>query len=409
MSQSPDNLNDDLEPDDNIDDWLRRNCPEAYTIARRHPALKRSYTKLKLNEHSRYINKLKDREEQLYDLEEKLYEQEPNVAEFRAKLRSWEREESKSIPISIAIPFVKFAFSTSIPLPSLRFINNLFEWLLKAGLSVVPFLGLLSIVGAKLDIASGITSTASNKSANQVVVFCIVFSAVALTWMISTYVCNLILSQEAISQEEQELRENYQKEHPYKALLKELFIYNPIFFLIWLSEALVGIATIPSLIGNARLSAANAAATTAALKGETITNLATQAKWTAYVEWYEYLEIGIGIGLFALVNILAAIAKARRYRYIIKDKIELGRAIAERDYTKNRINELRNEISAIETKIADLERKIENPEFALENVFNRSITDLSTLYMQGRDIDGIKPSDPDLSDDEDLDENTTYR
>ena len=370
MPQSPNDLNDDLEPDDNIDDWLRRNCPEAYTIARRHTALKRK-------ERKRYVLKLEKREDLLHNLEEKLWEQEPKVAEYKAKLRSWEREESKSIPISIAIPFIKFAFSTSIPLPSLRFINNLFEWVLKAGLSVVPFLALLSIVGAKLTIF-GVTGKGGTdgQSPSQVIIFCIIFSAVALTWMISTYICNLVLSQEVISQEEEEKRKYLIARKGWQETFVDFFTSKKaIFFLIWLSEAFIGIATIPTLIGTARLSA--------------LPSPPINATWKDYVEWYEYGEIAIGIGLFALINILSAIAKAKRYQFIKQDKIDFGRAIAQRDYTKNRINELRNEISAIETKITDLEKKIENPEFDLENVFNRSITDMSTLYMQGRDIDGI--------------------
>jgi hypothetical protein len=396
MSQSSDALNDDLEPDDNIDDWLRRNCPEAYTIARRHTALKRK-------EHLRYIRKLQEREDRLHNLEEKLWEQEPKVAECKAKLRSWEREEPRGIPISIAIPWIKFSFSTLIPLPSLRLINNIFEWLLKAGLSVVPFLALLSIVGAKVTIFGVVGKGGKDgQSPSQIILLCIIFSAVALTWMTSAYICNLVLSQEYLSREEEEKRQHLRSNKNRKESSVEFFNWQieiffliknlveslvrffssrtAIFFLIWLSEASIGIATIPTLIGTARLSAMSSAP--------------ANATWKDYVEAYEYYEIAIGIGLFALVNILSAIAK-----------VNLGRAIAERDYTKNRISELRNEISVIETKISTLERKIENPEFDLENVFNRSITDLSTLYMQGRDIDGINPSNPGLSDEANLDEN----
>jgi hypothetical protein len=139
MSKSLEALNDDLEPDDNVDDWLRRNCPEAYAISRRHTALKRK-------ERLRYVRKLQEREDRLHDLEEALREQEPKVAECKAKLRSWEREEPQGISISIPIPCTKSAFSTLIPLPSLRLINNIFEWSLKAGLSVVPFLALLRVL-----------------------------------------------------------------------------------------------------------------------------------------------------------------------------------------------------------------------------------------------------------------------
>jgi hypothetical protein len=246
--------------------------------------------------------------------------------------------------------------------------------------------------GAKLTIFGVIGKGGNgNQSPNEIIIFCIIFSAVALTWMISAYICNLVLSQE-YHQEEEEKRQYSKGNKSWEELFSEIF-FRSSFFLIWLSEAFIGIATIPTLIGTARLSAMSSAS--------------ANATWKDYVEPYEYFEIAIGIGLFALINILSAIAKAKRYRFITQDKVHLGRAIAERDYTKNRISELRNEVSAIETKIAELERKIENPEFDLENVFNRSISDLSTLYMQGRDIDGIKPPIPNLSNEEELDKNTT--
>ncbi len=355
-------MSETIDPNDNINEWLRKSCPEAFFIAIR-------YIIPRQEERLRCVKKIEKLEEKLENLEDGLKEEDAKLHECRARLRSWEREDRNFIPVSIKIPRLNFSFSFSIPLPSLTFISNIFDYFLKAGLSVVPFLALLSIIGGKLTISglasAGATQDGNNNQPSQVILICIIFSAVALTWMVSAYICNWLLSQP----------ERNLKEQKIKLIQKRQIL---ILFLIWASEALVGVSTIPPLLGGTRMSM--------------VANLPLDATWKNYIEWYEYLEISMGIGLFALINILSSLAKARRCHYIKKDKIALGRATAERNYTVDQIKKLYEEIEKLEDKIDEIAKEIEDPKFNIENVFNKSIGDLSILYMQGRDIDGIDSS-----------------
>jgi cob(I)alamin adenosyltransferase len=353
-------MSETIDSSENINEWLRKSCPEAFFIAIR-------YIIPKQKEKIRCIKKIEKLEEKLENLEDGLKEEEAKLHECRARLRSWEREDRNIIPVSIKIPRLNFSFSFSIPLPSLTFINNIFDYFIKAGLSVVPFLALLSIIGGKLTI-TGLASSGATQDGNQpnqFILLCIIFSAVALTWMISAYICNWLLSQPEKDLKNKEIR-----------LIQKRQIL--ILFFIWVSEALIGLSTIPTLVGEIRLSM--------------MPNPPIGATWEDQITLLDKIEIFIGIGLFALVNILSSLAKARRHHYVKKDKIALGRATAERNYTVDRIKDLHEEIKKIEDRIDEIDGEIEDPKFNVENIFNKSIGDLSMLYMQGRDIDGIDQS-----------------
>ncbi len=368
-------MSETIDPNDNINEWLRKSCPEAFFIATR-------YIIPKQQEKLRYIKRIEKLEEKLEKLEDGLKEEDAKLHECRARLRSWEREDRNIIPVSVKIPRLNFSFSSSIPLPSLTFINNIFDYFIKAGLSVVPFLALLSIIGGKLTI-TGLASSGATQDGNQpnqFILLCIIFSAVALTWMISAYICNWLLSQPEKDLKNSACICNWLTQKPEKNLEnKEIGLIQKrqilILFFIWVSEALIGLSTIPTLVGEIRLSM--------------MPNPPIGATWEDQITLLDKIEIFVGIGLFALVNILSSLAKARRHHYVKKDKIALGRATAERNYTVDRIKDLHEEIKKIENRIVQIDAEIEDPKFKVENIFNKSIGDLSMLYMQGKDIGGI--------------------
>lgn len=391
-------------PDD-IRQWLRRNDPELYFIL-----LSKLLPKCK--EQLLLQQKLKTKERELTRLDRCLKYAEIQVAATTAALRFWERDTP------IIFPGVRFGrFSIGFwSIPPWSFFNTFFDWTLKIGLSVVPVLSLFSIIDVKLD---------DIQATPQVLVS--ILCGISLVWLTSATVTNWIVSQDKNKQQAQdnnqlpeEAQQNnqlaeetkgtnttlgwfdkfYQSCFPLITKLTKLIFPTPIltslikivvgtdlkvdsdtflFFIIWLLEALIGYATVPPLIDSFR----------------TNQNLITQSQSPVpLLTGEEKFEILLGVSIFALINIMFAIAKGRTYRVNSTKKIALGKAIARRDMSKILLANCQKEIANLKEKNQALEQLL-RPNKLIEK-FHEGIENLSIWARQGKDYSGIDDPSPNL-------------
>ena len=379
-------------PDD-IRQWLRRNDPELYFIL-----LSKLLPKCK--EQLLLQKKLNTKEEELKKLDTCLKDAEIEVAATTAALRFWERDTP------IIFPGVRFwRFSIGFwSIPPWSFFNTFFDWTLKIGLSVVPVLSLFSIIGVELD---------EIQATPQVLVS--ILCGISLVWLTSATVTNWIVSQnekkeqtEENNQLTQETEEEntsqswfdkfYRSCFPLITKLTKLIFPIPIltslikivvgtdlrvdsdtflFFIIWLLEALIGYATVPPLIDSFRI---NKNLTT----GSSLPLLTGEEKF----------EILLGVSIFALINIMFAIAKGRTYRVNSAKKIALGKAIALRDMNKILLASCQKEIAYLKEKNQALEQLL-RPNKLIEK-FHEGIENLSIWARQGKKYSGIDDPIPNL-------------
>lgn len=379
-------------PDD-IRQWLRRNDPELYFILL-SKLLPKCKEQLLLQE------KLNTKEEELKNLDTCLKDAEIEVAATTAALRFWERDTP------IIFPGVRFGrFSIGFwSIPPWSFFNTFFDWTLKIGLSVVPVLSLFSIIGVELD---------EIQATPQVLVS--ILCGISLVWLTSATVTNWIVSQnekkeqtEENNQLTQEIEEEntspswfdkfYRSCFPLITKLTKLIFPIPIltglikivvgtdlrvdsdtflFFIIWLLEALIGYATVPPLIDSFRI---NKNLTTGSL--------------LPLLTGEEKFEILLGVSIFALINIMFAIAKGRTYRVNSAKKIALGKAIALRDINKILLASCQKEIAYLKEKNQALEQLL-RPNKLIEK-FHEGIENLSIWARQGKKYSGIDDPIPNL-------------
>ncbi|MEG3843217.1 hypothetical protein [Microcoleus sp. herbarium14] len=380
-------------PDD-IRQWLRRNDPELYFILL-SKLLPKCKEQLLLQE------KLNTKEEELKNLDAYLKNAEIEVAATTAALRFWERDTP------IIFPGVRFGrFSIGFwSIPPWSFFNTFFDWTLKIGLSVVPVLSLFSIIGVKLE---------EIQYTPQVLVS--ILCGISLVWLTSATVTNWIVSQNQnqqgiqgnnqLQQEQQEentsqtkLDKFYRACFPAITKLTKLIFPIPIltslikivvgtdlrvdsdtflFFIIWLLEALIGYATVPPLIDAFRINQnSSTGLSLPLLTGE------------------EKFEILLGVSIFALINIMFAIAKGRTYRVNSDKKIAQGKAIAERDMNKILLANCQKEIAYLKEKNQALEQLL-RPNKLIEK-FHQGIEYLSIWARQGKDYSGIDDPSPNIA------------
>lgn len=329
--------------------FLQKNSPEMFIILIRQVIPKHRQL-LECQE------KVKSKEKQVEKLEVKLTEAEKKLKSCSAKLRFWEREEKISIRIG------KFRF------PSCNYwllLNTIFDWTLKAGLTIVPILSLLSIAGIRL-------SNLFDPDKQPFLGYTL-FSSVSLVWLTSATISSWVIS-----------HPNSDPPKVYSLLKGSIHKWNfelaisPntltlfILFGIWLAEALIGFALIPGLIDSQR--AAINRTLEAAKKLQLLTDL-------------EKFEILLGVSIFAFINILFSVAKGRMYRFSTPSKQEYGAALADRNRLLHVINKEEEQINKLKEKIESLEKEVINPiHFQGEDYFNKAINDLSTFSMQGQDI-----------------------
>jgi hypothetical protein len=379
-------------PED-IRKWLRRNDPELYFIL-----LSKLLPKCK--EQLLLQKKLETREQDLQNLDKLLKDAEIEVAATTAALRFWERDTPITFP---GVRFGRFRIGFW-SIPPWSFFNTFFDWTLKIGLSVVPVLSLFGIIGVKLD---------EIEFTPQVIVS--ILCGISLVWLTSATVTNWIVSQNNNKQEIQEnnqLEQEQQEENTsqskldkfYRACfpaitkLTKLIFPIPIltslikivvgtdlivdsdtflFFIIWLLEALIGYATVPPLIDSFRINQ----------------NLSTGSS-LPLLTGEEKFEILLGVSIFALINIMFAIAKGRTYRVNSEKKIAQGKAIARRDMNKILLANCQKEIAYLKEKNQALEQLL-RPNKLIEK-FHQGIAELSIWARQGKDYSDIDDPSPNI-------------
>lgn len=321
-----------------IASFLKNNSPELYIILIRQIIPKHTEMlecKAEIIRKKNHIN----------ELNTSLTEAEVNVRSCSAKLRFWEKEER----ISINLGKLKSTFNYW------QVANIAFDWILKAGLTIVPILSLLGIAGIKL------SNVFENDS--KPFLFYTLFASISLIWLTSATIINWVIS-----------LPDSNSPKKYNILGNEFDSNSITFFIlfgIWLAEALIGFALIPGLIDTQRTS---------------INKSLDLSERLQMLNGIEKTEILLGVSIFAFINILFAVAKGRIYRFSSTRKESYNKAIAAKENLMKTIDDEVNEITALETKIGALDNKIINPEHPEgEYYFVKSIQDISIYSMQGKD------------------------
>lgn len=334
--------------------WLRKNDPELFLIL---------VSKLlpKCKEQLLLQEKIKHKEQELAKFKKDLQNAEIEVSAKESELRFWERDNVISIgPISIR-PW--------------SFLNSLFDWILKMGLSVVPILSLFSIF----------TISNLNDLQDSLGLRISLFCGISLVWLTSATVSNWIISKT----DSNHANATYSNPQPnqnntFKFWGREFsipkipnFIVSIIksdsflFFLILFLEALIGYATVPPLIDLARANQIDPnTGVPLALPPLTIE---------------QKFEILFGVSIFAFINILYSISKGRLYRFNTKKKKALGAALAKKYTSKRLIEEVLNELKVLKEENEKFEQLLK-PNNLIGKFHTRS-DDLSVLAMQGKEVD----------------------
>lgn len=142
-------------------------------------------------------------------------------------------------------------------------------------------------------------------------------------------------------------------------------------------EALIGYATVPPLIDSFRSNQ----------------NLITGSP-VPLLTGEEKFEILLGVSIFALINIMFAIAKGRTYRVNSDKKIAQGKAIARRDMNKILLANCQKEIAYLKEKNQALEQLL-RPNKLIDK-FHQGIENLSIWARQGKDYSDIDDRSPNL-------------
>jgi hypothetical protein len=231
-------------------------------------------------------------------------------------------------------------------LSAIYWLSDWFNWFLKIGLTVVPILSLLFIAGIDLH------NPPDTESSGYIIPF-VLFSATALTWLSSSVIYNLVVS--------------------HKGNSRNVYLVS---FVIWLSEALIGVATITRMIDG------NILKRIAASGSETSGNV-------ALTQWWEKGEIMLGVAVFALINILFSIGKAKVYLWSMPKRMKYAQARSDYRQAKLLKGELTKEIQGLEARLEELSELIvpaRNKDY-----MSLMIQTLSNEVVSGRNYEGHHP------------------
>lgn len=332
---------------------------------------------------------LETKKKELDGWQDKLYKSKCQAEGIGATLRFWEK--NGTIDFGFSNRNRNININTHINIGCLYLLNNSFDWLIKTGLTVVPILSLLSIFGF------GINNLKALAREDIPLLGFILFVAVTLVWMTSVTVFNLIISlgktKTKSSSPSGPLKFKFWSrdfEIPipnFKPKIDPAWIIFIIIFIV-IAESLVGFAIIPGLINEGRSELIEAGR-----KG--IELLSQEEKW----------EILVGISVFALINVLSAVAKGRVYKSSIARKVAYAKAATEWKMAKERVKTLYDEISNnkfsadisnLETQIKKLDEEIKKldkevfPEYDLKEI-KESQGDVSREVVAGIQYRGRDP------------------
>lgn len=302
---------------------------------------------------------IKQKEKELDSLNERLIKVAADAKGKEATLRVWERN-------------VGWVY----------WLNNGFDWLLKAGLTIVPILSLFSI--ANLTVNSVFIDSKSS-----FLVGVILFISISLVWLTSATIYNLIISENEKREENKQIQDSnssgeksfffkWQDNEKFKFSMSPISISSKakffwMMFLIWLSEGLLGWAVIPPLIEIGRKQTAGA-------------NTATYVP----LGIGEKFEILVGIAIFAFINILFSVAKGRVYKWNSQRRVRYAQAFARWNGLKQKRAEIVKKIAKLEEKIKELEPKI-YPDYEMEYIRTQNQI-LSNEVNSGYDYRGKNPA-----------------
>ncbi len=186
-----------------------------------------------------------------------------------ASIRFWERE------VNWRIPFTSFRVNS-------YFLNNLWDWILKIGLSVIQILSVSILLGVKI--------TELQNSRDLALFLFALFSGISLTWMTSSIIVNLRIS------------ESYSKSIsvPFTSTrrIRKIYLIVPT---IWFFEAIMGYFCVTPMLADLQ---------------SDVGPLSHQQK----------IEIFFGVSTFAFINMFFALSKARMYLYTMPKKIRFAKA-----------------------------------------------------------------------------------
>lgn len=315
--------------------WLKHNQPYLFFILKSEVIPKRE-KQLKLE------IQIEERQSELLDLEENIKKSESTVKEKESELRFWEREEE------IVFPCIKIGHwsSQSICFPSpWSFLNSAFDWFLKTGLTVVPILSLFKI----LEIEPSTFNVATTSLSVSASAYYALFSSVALIWLTSATICNLEISGD---------RPDYDSDKKKR--------YNRFKIAVWIViviiEAAMGSVLIAEIVNKSRV--------------KNNLDLLNPLEW---------LEILLGISVYALINILFAVSKGRVYRFNTTKKVDLGKARAERNCYHDKFQRAQQELEGLKAEFKELEQF-----FQSECQFDRRCDDLAAIAMQGKEVTDMR-------------------
>lgn len=307
---------------------LQKNDPELFIILVRQIIPKRKKQIL-------YTYQLVKADVKAEALKEELKKLEEAIKEKSANLQPWDRETGWIVW------------------------NKVLEWALKAGLTVVPILSLFSMIGlTRLDDLRSNWGIAASFS---------VIASVLLVWATSATIYNWVISEDEKAPLDEKLITLVKIPYPvdfmngkWSSTPWQVNKFRLLIFIVWLAEALLGFATIPSLIETSRVGTSSPG-----------------------LSMLEKLEILVGTSIFAYINIWFSVARGRVYRVNTPKRIELSKEAGKKLGVQGRLNQCQTRIKDLEAKIRDLDLEIMNPVNGSTD-FSGKFTDLSDILTRGR-------------------------
>ncbi len=266
-----------------------------------------------------------------------------------------------------------------------RYTSTIFEWVLKAGLALVPILATLSILGIK-DLRY------ITRASTGISVLFAFFCSFALVWLTSITVSGLLGNQilKEFSNTETNKTSGYENnqilhEFPSKNYkinkfsLRLGWIRNQTFeeygisinsglmlCLIWLSEAFLGVAIIPQFL---KKSPTDPLISIFSLEG---------------------MEIFFGVGIFALINILYSINKSYREQSLTLKRERLARCRAEYEENSKMRDMYKELVDESERQLREMEKDPYRPSYRPEQTyFSEQLNILSNFAMQGKELKSL--------------------
>jgi hypothetical protein len=289
-----------------LNDWFRENFPLVYDNIERTIIPKRK-------EQLQLYYEVEEIELEIERLDSEIAEAAIDSSEKRSKLSE---QEVSSDATKQSDLFWKQA-------------NKAWHYFLKAGLAIITVLSLFGIFGI-----TNLKNPLGTQGLWSPMLGIIIFASVSLVWLTSHTILNRVKTTDN----------------------NKIIIAWAV--MIWVSEMLIGLTTVPMLL---ILHKAAAAARGVQIKAE--------------LEWWEWLGTALGVTVFTLINILSAIAEAEAQKLKEKQAQEMRPFIAEYKKAQETHNQL---------------QRIQNNKWAQTRLKNEKIRELEKIIFLFYDQQQIK-------------------